>query len=87
MQDDLTIILKHSNLTFNDKDCHVLTFTDITTFQKLKKEQEKTRLLNVINMSVHHEMIGHLRTNIEISSRLINMCRSQNAPILLKRMA
>ena len=48
----------------------MLNFTDITTYKKLKREEEKNRLLNVINYSVHHEIIGPLKANIDVGENL-----------------
>ena len=58
------------SLTFNDKDCQVLNFTDITTYKKLKREEEKSRLLSVLNYSIHHEIIGPLKANIDVAENL-----------------
>ena len=63
------------NLTFNGKDCQVLNFTDITMYKRLKHEEEKTRLLNMLNHSTHHEMIGPLKANIEFAENLKRLCR------------
>ena len=42
---DRTIIVKRMNLKFNNKDCEVINFTDITTYKRLKHEEETNRLL------------------------------------------
>ena len=71
---DQTIIVKRMNLTFCDKDCRVLNFTDFTTYKKLKREEEKSKLLSLLNHSVHHEMIGPLKANVEFSKSLKRKC-------------
>ena len=45
-------------------------------YTKLKLEEEKTRLLNMLNYSVHHEMLGPLRANIDVAENLIRRCRN-----------
>ena len=57
-------------LIFNNKECQVINFTDISTYKKLKQEEETTHLLKTVNTSVHHEMIAPLKTNMEMSARL-----------------
>ena len=66
-----TIIVKRMDLLFNDKECQVLTFTDITMYYQLKKEEERNKLLTTLNTSVHHEMLGPLMANVEFAERLI----------------
>ena len=46
---DRTIIVKRMDLTFNEIECQVLNFTDITAYKRLKQEEEKNRLLKVVN--------------------------------------
>ena len=58
-------------MTFNEKECWVINFSDITTYKRLKQEEETTRLLKTLNASVHHEMLTPLKANVEISERLI----------------
>ena len=48
----------------------MLNFSDITTYKKLKREEEKIQLLNILNQSIHHEMIGPLKANIEFAESL-----------------
>ena len=38
-QQDRTLIVKRTKLTFNDKECIVLNFQDISTIKKLKHEE------------------------------------------------
>ena len=72
-----TIIIKRFDLIINKKKCLVLNLTDITAYQRLKNEREKSSLLSTLNTSVHHEMIGPLKINVEMANRLIkffNQC-------------
>ena len=39
-RDDQILLLKRTNIYFEDQECIMLNFTNITTFYKLKKEQE-----------------------------------------------
>ena len=62
-----TIKLKRFDLVINEKECLVLNLTDITAYQRLKNEREKSSLLSTLNTSVHHEMIGPLKINVEMA--------------------
>ena len=64
-------------MMFNDINCQVLNFTDITTYKLLKQEEETSRLLQALNASAHHEMLGPLKTNVEFSTRLVNLLRDK----------
>ena len=58
-------------MTFNDVECQVLNFNDITSYKRLEEEEEMSRLLKTLNASVHHEMIGPLKTSVDICKRLV----------------
>ena len=64
------LIVKRIELVFNEKECQVLHFTDVTTYVRLKEQEETNRLLKAINIFVHHEMLAPLRSNIQIAQRL-----------------
>ena len=49
----------------------MISFTDISTFQQLKHEQEMNNLLKTLNASVHHEMLVPLKVNVEMAQRLL----------------
>ena len=66
-----SLIVKRVGMTFNDRECVVLNFTDITTYKKLEEERETSKLLKALNASVHHEMIGPLKNSVDICKRLI----------------
>ena len=66
------------NLKFNDKECKVLNFTDISTYKRLKKEKETNRLLTTLNASVQHELLAPLKGNIELSRRLEKELKNNN---------
>ena len=68
-----TIIIKRFDLTINKKECLVLNLADITAYQRLKNEREKSSLLSTMNSIVHHEIIGPLKINVEMAERLINL--------------
>ena len=59
-------------LSFNEVESRVINFTDITSYIRLKHEEEVNNLLRTLNASVHHEMIVPLRVNIEMADRLKN---------------
>ena len=56
----------------------MLNFQDLTTYEKLRKEEERSRLLKTLNMSVHHEMLGPLKANVDISKRLVKQMTGPN---------
>ena len=70
IQTDHTLIVKRVEMIFNDINCQVLNFTDITAYKLLKQEEETNRLLQALNASAHHEMLGPLKANVEFSSHL-----------------
>ena len=78
------IIVNRTELSFNDLDCQVINFTEITTYKKLEQAQETSRLLRAMNASAHHEMLGPLKANIDISTRLVKQLKDQEE---LKRMS
>ena len=57
-------------LSFNEVECRVINFTDITSYIRLKHEEEVNNLLKTLNVSVHHEMVVPLKVNIEMADRL-----------------
>ena len=81
-----TIIVKRFDLIFNEIECLVFNFTDITAYQRLKNEKEKTKLLSTLNTSVHHEMIGPLEINLEMGQRLIKMMNKCEFPAKVREM-
>ena len=68
---DRKLIVKRIELMFNEKECQVLNFTDITAYVRLKEQEETNRLLKAINVFVHHEMLAPLQANVDISERLV----------------
>ena len=67
----ITILVHRIDLNFNDTECQVLNFTDVTMFQRLEKEKETTKLLKTLTASVSHEMIAPLNSTIEIAEMLL----------------
>ena len=74
---DLTLIVKRTKLRFNEKECIVLNFQDITTYKKLKYEEDKGKLLSTLCSSVHHEMIDPLKNIVNIAVNLIRRLRDR----------
>ena len=75
---DLTMILKRTKLRFNDKECIVFNFQDITTYKKLKHEEDKGKLLSTLCSSVHHEMIGPLKGIVTMAVLLIRKLQERD---------
>ena len=58
-------------MNFNNEECQVFNFTDITHFQSLKQEKETNKLLKTLTASVSHEMLAPLNAIIDISELLL----------------
>ena len=56
-------------------------------YVRLKREEEKNRLLSTLNMSVHHEMIGPLKININVIQRLLRHLKGLENSKELQEMA
>ena len=69
---DLTLVVKRTNLIFNDKECLVLNFSDITALKLLRSEEQKSKLMSNLYSSVHHEMLGPLKSNEEAVQALMS---------------
>ena len=70
-QQSKEIILNRNDLIINERNCQVVNFTDISTYTKLKKEQENNEILKTLNTTVHHEMLAPLRANVDVCQRLL----------------
>ena len=75
--DDRTLIVTRTKLSFNDRDCAVLSFQDITDIKRLKSEEGKNKLMSALYSSVHHEMIGPLKINENSALTLIRSLKDQ----------
>ena len=84
---DRTLIVKRMSLIFNEKECHVLNFTDITTENLLQLEQDRVTLLKQQSVSIHHEILHPLKINVEVSERLMSALRKSKVDTKLKAMA
>ena len=62
----------------------MLNFTNITNFHKLKMEEERCKLLQTLNTSIHHEMITPLSTNVMITERLMNSVETKQQKQMVK---
>ena len=71
-----SLIVKRTNLFFNEKECQVLNFTEITAYKRLEQERETNKLLKTLNASVHHEMLTPLKANVEMAERLYRCLHS-----------
>ena len=65
-----SVIIKCINLLFNNINCYVLNFTDMTSFLDLEKQKEKYRMIKLLNTTIHHEMIAPLKAQMDISKCL-----------------
>ena len=79
-----TIIVNRTAITFNDTQCQMLSFADITPFKDLLKEKETSKLLKTLNESVHHEMMGPLSANVNLSQRLLKLVTDEYQKMIVK---
>ena len=63
-------MMKSINMVYNNIDCRVLNFQDMTTYLRLQRQEEKYRLIKMLNTSIHHEMIAPLKAMMDISKHL-----------------
>ena len=66
------------DLIFNDQECQVLNFTDITLYKRLEHQEETNWMLKALNASVHHDMLAPLKASIDMSKRLLKILRNPN---------
>ena len=57
-------------MVYNNINCHVLNFTDMTSFLDLEQQKEKYRMIKLLNTTIHHEMIAPLKAQMDISKYL-----------------
>jgi len=55
---------------FDSRDCKLLTFTNLTSYKKLKEQEEMAQRIETMNASIHHEMLTPLAINVEVADRL-----------------
>ena len=63
--------MKRISLLFNDRECQTLNFIDITAQKSLKQVQQRSDQLSTLSASVHHEMLGPLKSNVEFADALM----------------
>ena len=78
------LLVKRINITFDNQECQMLNFTNITNFNKLKMEEERCKLLQTLNTSIHHEMLTPLSTNVMISDRLMRLVETEQQKQMVK---
>ena len=65
-------MLTLTNLMFNNEECNVITFRDITEVKKAAKIQAANKLLGMLTSSVTHEMVTPLKCMITFETTLMN---------------
>ena len=66
-------------MIYNNTNCQVLNFLDMTSYYSLERSKEKYRLMKLLNTTVHHEMIAPLKAQEDISRCLYeNLKSSEN---------
>ena len=76
--DHLILLVDRMDLHFNDQECQVLKFTDMTLLQKLKEEKETTHLLKTLTACVSHDMITPLNCIIDFASTIFEETTSES---------
>ena len=59
-------------MVYNNLDCHVLNFLDMTSYFNLEQQKEKYRMIRMLNTTIHHEMIAPLKAQTDISKCLFD---------------
>ena len=59
-------------LIFDEQECLIVNFTDISAYVNLQEQQESYNLLKTLNAQVHHEMIVPLKVNTEMAQMLLD---------------
>ena len=77
-------MVHRSALSFNDEECEVLNFTDLSTFYHLEQEKETNRLLKMLTASVSHEMLAPLGATIEIAEILLEHIENERQRRMLQ---
>ena len=63
-------------MIYNNTHCHALNFLDMTSQFSLERYKEKNRLMKLQNTTIHHEMIGPLKAQMDISKCLCENSKS-----------
>ena len=64
------LCVKRIDMILDNTECQAVSFIDISPYAWLRQQEEQNKILKVLNTTVHHEMLGPLRANIEISQVL-----------------
>ena len=67
---DQSLIVNRVPIRFDGRDCRLLTFTNLTSYKKLKEQEEMAQRIETMNASIHHEMLTPLAINVEVADRL-----------------
>lgn len=63
--------LSLTNLMFNQEECKVATFRDVTDKSKLAKIEADNKLLHMLTSSVTHEMVTPLKCMVSFSEIVV----------------
>ena len=58
-------LLKKQKVFFDNKECQLLVFRDVTAFRLLEEERSKVKLMQILHATVSHEMLNPMG-NIEV---------------------
>ena len=61
------LIIKRIDIIFNDVECEVVNFIDITTYEQLKEQKTQSKLLKKLLATVHHELMNPLNCNVYLT--------------------
>lgn len=67
---DRVMLFALTPLIFNEKECFVLKIKDITTIENLAKIKSESKMMNLYNSTINHEMLIPLRNVIQVSENL-----------------
>ena len=69
--EEKVLLLTHNKITFNNKDCSILTINDLTKSRKSEMLETRNNMLNLLTANVSHEMTTPLSCIISFSEMII----------------
>ena len=67
---DRHVVVNRTKFDFNKKSCKLVTFTDITVYQKLKIQEEKSRVLEHLTTAIQDGIISPLNFTQDLIEEL-----------------
>jgi hypothetical protein len=72
-----SIQLFKQKLIFNNRECEVLTFKDVSYVMKLLQLSSQLNLVKLMTASITHELVTPLRCIIQFTETLMKQCKNE----------